>query len=373
MKEKRILHVVSTLTKSSGVMGFIMNYYRKIDRTKIQFDFLYFEDRKITYQNEIKRLGGKTYKIGKPKLNTKYINEVDAFFKLYGNQYKALHCHPIYTSVIFGFFAQKNNINNVIQHSHSSKYSNNKLGNIRNNLLSYLFRFSANHYMACSEEAKTLFKNKIKKGKEVILINNAIDTNKFTYNNKNRITVRKEYNINEESFVIGNVGRFSIEKNHDYLIELFREVTLINNNSILLLAGVGPLKNDIQNKVKRLNLEEKVIFTGLRSDINRLLNAMDVFILPSLFEGLGIVAIESQASGIPTFCSKGVPESAFITSLAISFDLESKLKDTAQKIVSYKNYKEKNTTDITNKIVENGYDISIESKKLEKFYLSLKY
>lgn len=369
MKKIRILHMVSTLTKSSGVMGFIMNYYRNTDHDKIQFDFLYFEDRKITYQKEIEEMGGKIYKVGKPKISIKYVNKINNFFNIYGSQYKALHCHPIYSSVIFGYFAKKNNINHVIQHSHSSKFSNNLLGNIRNHLLSYLFRFSANHYMACSVEAKRLFKNKIDSDQEIIIINNAIDTNRFTYNNKNRIAVRKENNIDDDSFVIGNVGRFSIEKNHDYLIKLFKEITLINNNSVLLLAGVGGLKNDIQDKIKKLDLEEKVIFTGLISDVNRLLNAMDVFVLPSLYEGLGIVAIESQASGLPTFCSKSLPEDIFVTELSIKFDLDAEIKHTAQQIINYENYKTKNTT---KKIIESGYDILTESKKLEDFYLSLK-
>jgi len=211
-----------------------------------------------------------------------------------------------------------------------------------------------------------LFGNKTYDEKKVFLLKNAIEIEKFKYDEEIRKNKRKELNINDDTLVIGNIGRFVSVKNHSFLIDVFNEVHKKNKNSLLLLAGQGPLRGEIERKVEKLDLSKNVIFLGQRSDVNELYQSMDIFALPSLYEGLGMVLLEVQANGLRAITSVFVPKEVNI-SKEITFKEMSSIYDWVDEIISINTDRTNNT-----KLLEDaGYDIKIEAEKLEKVYLEL--
>ena len=235
------------------------------------------------------------------------------------------------------------------------------------NLLQYPIRRTADCFFACSIPAgKWLFGKKVVNSNRFKVLKNAIDTKKYTFDYEKRIRIRNEFGITEDAFVVGHVGRFVDVKNHTFLIDIFKEITNKNNNAILLLVGEGELKASIKNKAISLGLSNKVVFTGLRDDIPNILSAMDVFVFPSLFEGLGIVAVEAQAAGLHTICADTIPSEARITDLFHYISLNEPAEKWADSIKKYDNgYKREN---MQNEIVKAGYDIDASVKWLEIFY-----
>lgn len=366
----RILHIVSTISQSSGVMNFIMNYYRKIDNKKIIFDFMYFKDIDNNFKNEIEKYGGQVYKIGTPRISLSFFKQMKTFFKDNADKYIAIHCHPIFSFIIFSKIARKYGIENIIQHSHTIKFSNKKISAIRNKFIMLFSNSQITHYVACSIEASKVFKRKELEKKGCLILNNGIDVTRYIFNEKNRKKIRNEFNISNQTKIIGHIGRFSSEKNHDILLEIFHKYNLRVKDSKLMFVGDGPLENEIRKKISKLNLNDKVIFCGVRNDIPVLLSAMDYFILPSDFEGFGIVALEAQANGLITVCSTGVPDCAIITKDTFKFNIydEKEIKSIIDLLLKYSDYERKdNSIDIS----KAGYNIEYEVKKLEKFYLSL--
>ena len=280
-----------------GVEAVVMNYYRHIDKSKIQFDFICDEDSTNIPYEEIEKLGGKVILIPPYQKLFRYHKELKRVLKE-GN-YKIVHSH-INTLSVFSLFAAKcAKVPVRIAHSHSTTNKKEKKKNLMKQVLKPFSKLFATDYMCCSELAgRWLFGDKLYNEGKIYLLNNAIDLKKFEYNEKIREEVRKELNIDEKTFVMGHIGRFVTVKNHELLIEIFNEIYRENENSILLLAGQGPLKEKIEQKVKEMKLDKVVKFLGQRNDANRLYQAMDVFVLPSLYEGLPVVGIEAQAAGL---------------------------------------------------------------------------
>jgi glycosyltransferase involved in cell wall biosynthesis len=194
------------------------------------------------------------------------------------------------------------------------------------------------------------------------IIHNAINVKKFSFNAIARDKIRKEFSL-ENKFVIGHVGRFHEQKNHVFLIDVFAEAYKLDKNAILLLVGDGELKGDIEKKVKKLGLKDAVIFAGIRADIDNMYQCFDVFTLPSLFEGLPLTLIEAQCAGIAVVVSASVSTEANITGYLqyLPFDIEM----WAKAILEKKNF---DRVDFSEKISEAGYDIVIETPKLEALY-----
>lgn len=305
----RILHFVSSLSINSGVMAVIMNYYRHIDRDKIQFDFIYYKamDKNITYQDEIDALGGITYLISKPTITIQSIFSIVNFFSTYSQKFDAIHIHEVYLTFILAPIARKYGLK-IITHCHSTNFSDRFIPSIRNRILCLGINHKTDLRLACSEAAGIALY-----GRDVdfTVINNAIETDRFLFNPLKRSCMRKSLLI-DDRIVIGHVGRFNKSKNHKFLIEIFAEFHNLEKNSVLLLIGDGPTKYDVMAQVNSLGLSNDVIFSGVRSDVADIYNAMDVFVLPSLFEGLGIVLIEAQVNGIPCVASSCVPMEANI-------------------------------------------------------------
>ena len=307
----RILHIIGGLNLG-GAENFLMNIYRNIDRTKIQFDFLV--NRGGAFEDEIKELGGKIFyipalqKVG-PIIYKKKLHE---FFREH-KEYVIVHSHLNQVSGIILEVAKKEKIPVRIAHSHSSSNSaNNFFERLYKNYLNTKINKNATNFLACSDEAaKWLYKEK---AKEAIIIKNAIDIERFKFNEEKRKLIRKELNINENDIAIGHVGRFSSVKNHKFLIELFNEFQKDKRNAKLLLVGDGSLRNEIENQIATLNIKDKVVLVGNKKNVEDYYNAMDLFVFPSLYEGLGMVLIEAQINGLNCLTSKdAVPNEVNIT------------------------------------------------------------
>lgn len=370
MKKIRVLHFVSSIGRDGGVMNVIMNLYRNINRDKIQFDFVYFDEIKSSFEEEILSYGGRCFKVSRPSLNNifKFKRELEKILKDNKEIYKIIHIHEVYLTNFIYYIAKKNEVNNIITHSHTTMYSDKKSNSIRNRMLCWGLKRHSNNYYACSNAAgKFLYGEKYMKAGKVNVINNAIDCEKYKYKEDVRNSIRKEMNL-ENKFVIGHVGRFNEQKNHSYLIDIFYEIKKIKNNAYLMLVGDGPLVKDMKNKVKELELTESVGFLGKRIDVSELLQVMDVFVLPSLYEGLPVIGVEAQASGLPCIISDEVTKEIDITGIKFKSLRESPQK-WAKEIIEFENgFVRKNTTRI---IKEKGFDIQVEAKKTEKLYLKI--
>lgn len=348
-----------------GVEAVVMNYYRYIDKSKIQFDFICDNDSTNIPYEEIKSLGGRVILIPPYQKVFEYHKELKKVLKE-GN-YKIVHSH-INTLSVFSLFAAKcSRVPVRIAHSHSTTNKKEKKKNLMKKFLRPFSKVFATDYMCCSELAgRWLFGNKEYDKGNVYLLNNAIDIDKFKYDKKIREQVRNELNIKDSTLVIGHIGRFVEQKNHTFLIDIFNEIYKQNKNSVLLLAGQGPLQNAIKNKVTQLGLNDKVIFLGQRTDVNRLYQAFDAFVLPSLYEGLPVVGVEAQASGLLCIFSDDMTRETKILDTTVFITLLSAADTWANTILNkYEIFTRKN---IIEEITKNKFNIKEESKELENEY-----
>lgn len=348
-----------------GVEAVVMNYYRHIDKSKIQFDFICDEDSTNIPYEEIESLGGKVILIPPYQKLFKYHKELKRILKE-GN-YKIVHSH-INTLSVFSLCAAKcAKVPVRIAHSHSTTNKKEKKKNLMKQMLKPFSKLFATDYMCCSELAgRWLFGDKLYDEGKIYVLNNAIDLHKFEYNEKIREEVRNELNIDEKTLVMGHIGRFVEQKNHDFLIDIFYELHKQVPNSVLMLVGQGPLQDKMKEKVEKLNLSKSVLFLGQRNDVARLYQAMDVFVLPSLYEGLGMVLIEAQTAGIYCFASTEVPEIAKVTNYMEFIDLQSDAKTWGEKII---NREKKVPRQNKEELQEKGFDITREVNKLEDKYI----
>lgn len=356
----RILHVVTYMGRG-GLETMLMNYYRHIDRSKVQFDFLVHRDFEADYDQEILSLGGRIYHL--PRLNPfsiHYYKELNLFFKNHP-EYRVVHVHQDCMSSIALKAAYRSHVPVRIAHSHNANQDKNIKYLIKRYFMRSIPQY-ATHLFACGEEAGNWMFN----GKKFIVLNNAIDTKKFAYDIDKRNIVRDKLAITDD-FIIGHVGRFNKQKNHDFLIDIFNEVHKMLNNSKLLLVGTGDLEDKIKEKVNSFNLANNVLFVGNRDDVNELMQAMDIFVFPSHYEGLPVTLVEAQASGLPVIKSNYVPDQCIMTPNVYTLSLSNSPKEWADEII--KMMKEYKRTDTSHYIMENQYDISVNAKWLEEFYM----
>ena len=355
----RVLHVVTDMNRG-GLETMIMNYYRNIDRKKIQFDFLVHRGYRASYDDEIESYGGKIYRLSRLiPWSKNYIKMLDAFFQDHP-EYKIVHVHQDCLSGVILKVAEKNGVPIRIAHSHSSSQDKN---------LKYLIKLwykrwipkYATDLFACGKEAGDWMFG----GAKYKIINNAISAKVYTFDAGKRDVMRKELNLGN-AFTLGLTARFSWAKNHHFLLDIFDEVLKMDPSAKLLLVGDGELRKDIEAKMHELGLAEHVIMTGVRSDVQNLLQAMDVFVMPSNYEGLGVAAVEAQAAGLPCFLSDKVPEACKITDSVYYIALSESARTWASQILSVKGKERKNTYQ---EIKNSGYDIEQNAKQLENFYI----
>ena len=285
LDEKIIVAHIMGKWNGGGVESVVMNYYKNIDRNRIQFHFLCDEDSTDIPYEEIEKLGGKVIVIPPYQKLFKYQKELYRIFK--ENNYKIIHSHINALSVFPLRIAKKAGVPIRIAHSHSTSNKKEWKKNILKMILRPFSKLYANNYFACTEYAgKWLFGKKVVERKELNVINNAIDLKKFEFNENTREDLRKELGIKEDVLVIGHVGRFMKQKNHEFLIDVFEKAIKQDDNIYLILVGQGPLEDKIKEMAKEKAIEYKILFLGQRNDVNKLYQAMDIFVLPSLYEGL---------------------------------------------------------------------------------------
>ena len=362
MAKLRILHVV-TYMGLGGLETMIMNYYRKIDKEKIQFDFLVHRSEKAYYDEEIENLGGKIYHL--PRLNpfsSSYKNVLKEFF-ISHPEYKIVHIHQDCLSGIIAKIAKNCGVPVRIAHSHNSNQDKNFKYPIKlffkRNIPKY-----ATHLFACGKKAgEWMFS-----GADFEILNNAIEVSKYTFSPAKRSEVRKTFGIDDKKFVVGHVGRFSPQKNHTFLLDIFLEISK-KCDALLLLVGDGELRSEIEKKVELLGISNKVMFLGKRNDVYDIMQAMDCFVFPSKYEGFPVSVVEAQASGLPCIISDTVPLDCKITDLIEQISLQNSVVDWSNKVFAVKMNKRSDTSKI---IKYSGFDIETNVKKLTELYLNFR-
>ena len=349
--------------QAGGLESFIMNIYRHIDRSRVQFDFLVHYQRKCFFDDEIESLGGKIHRLSVREDNDfiKYGKELNSLFREHP-EYRVVHGHMASFALFYLYAARKNGVPVRIVHSHNTDTEKTPKGYCKRQLLRFAKRDS-NVRFACSDDAgKFLF------GRTgYTVVPNAIDTEKFGFNPETRGQMRRQLGL-EDRFVVGHIGRFSAQKNHVFLLDIFSEIVKQNPASVLLLVGKGETEDSIHEKAEAMGLRDTVRFLGVRSDVERLYQAMDVFVLPSLFEGLPVVGVEAQANGLPCVFSDTITKEAKVTGLVTFQSLSRPAKDWADCILSrtVREARENASEDV----VKAGYDIKTVAKELENFYLA---
>lgn len=313
MDEQGRIRVAQIIGMSDGgVASIIMSYYRAIDKSKIQFDFYVESESKIINKNEIESLGGRVIFIPSYKKLKQYEKVLYNNFVKY--KYDIVHSNMSTLAIFSLKVAKKAKIKIRIAHSHSTSNKKEWKKNFLKNILRPFSKKYATHYFACSELAgRYLFGNKTFNKGKVTIIHNAIDIDKFKFNKLYRDQIRKKLNIKNNEFIIGHVGRFMPQKNQEFLIKLFNEYLKLNSESRLLLIGDGELKQSCIQLVEKLNIQNNVIFLNPTNEIYKYYNAMDCFCLPSLYEGLPIVGVESQINGLFCIFSKNITKEIKLT------------------------------------------------------------
>ena len=364
MQKIKILYVLTVLNKG-GLETMIMNYYRNFDKSKFDFHFLVHRDSGY-FENELVDDGAFIHRVSPLSFSfrnfIKYRKELDVFFK--SNHFDIVHVH----NNSFGYFplkyAKKYGTKVRIMHSHTSSLKDDVKKVLLGKLLNKKIPNVATDLFACGDEAgKWMYKNK-----KFEIIPNAIEVDKFAFNPEIRNSFRENLSAQNTINII-NVARFNYCKNHLFLLEVFAEIIKKNGNYKLFLVGDGELKSQILEKIKKLKIEHNVELLGIRNDIPELLQAMDVFLFPSLFEGLPVSLVEAQATGIQCVISDGVPaESILVKENVKVISLKENAEQWANKILEIKNFERK---DVSKTIKEKGYDIKENAKKMEEKYREL--
>lgn len=356
----RVAHLM-TYMNYGGVEAVIMNYYRHIDRTMIQFDFFVFEGSELPQRDEIESLGGRIYILPEVKHLGQYENTLTRILKK--NHYRIVHAN-MNTLSVFGLrAAKKAGVPVRICHSHSTAGA----GETKKNILKYILRPFSRIYptelFACSEYAgHWLYGKKT----DFYVMHNAIDLEHFRYNEVIRHRIREELGI-DNKLVIGHIGRFTPPKNDFFILEIFNEIHMMNPESVMMFIGEGQLEGEVRQRVNELNLTDSVLFLGTKNDCAPYYQAMDAFLLPSLYEGLPVVGVEAQAAGLTCFFSDKVTTEVKVLDTTEMISLDINAKFWAKKIlINTRQYKREDTV---KKMKKGGYSIYEESDTLREKYL----
>ncbi len=369
----RVLQVF-TIMNRGGAESMIMNYYRKLDRNKIQFDFLVHRKEKAAFDDEIESLGGKIYRFDpiSPFFPKPYYNALRAFFKEH-SEYSIIHSHLNTFSSFPLKIAREFNIPCRIAHAHIAidKVSLSSFFDQKESLketfkkvvklqLKKRVKKNATHLFSCGEKAG----NWLFGDTPFTTMNNAIDTEKFTYNEVTSKAYKQEFNLQDE-IVIGHIGRFVSQKNHSFLLQIFAALLKRQANYTLVLIGDGPLRASLEKEAETLKIINKVHFLGVRTDIPQLCQMMDLFVFPSFYEGLPVTLIEAQASSLKIFASDSITNEVHLTD-NIQFLSINESADTWAKKITELDAIEK--IDQTEKIVKANYDIVSNTIQIQEFY-----
>ena len=370
MKKIKIL-LVGLSSNMGGIETYLINMYRNINKEKFELSFLIFNGKNVCFHDELISNGVKFFKIEKRTKNYfKFISDLKKVFK--ENEFDYIHFNLVDFSCFERILiARKYSNAKIIIHSHiASNIAMKKKTNFLSKIGEYFIKKYENDYIkiACSKLAGDyMFKNF--KNKDYFIFNNSIDVSKFKFNSKIREEKRKELGIKANSILIGNVGRFVEQKNHKLLIEVFNRLNKEFSNIKLILVGDGVLKKEIEDVVKKYNLQTKVKFLGLRNDVNELMQAMDIFMMFSKYEGLPFVIIEAQASGLPCYLSNTISNEVKLLDNTLFFDINNIYDLYNDILINLKNCKNINRIEQSKIVMKSKYNIEIEIKKIENFYI----
>lgn len=364
----RVLQVCGEPFAGGGQESFLMNMYRHIDRRRVQFDFYTpFENRAIAMQQEVERLGGRLWASGFPfgENNREYFRRGLSTF-LEEHRYSIIHIHSgsLYALAVGAKLARKSGAAHVIVHSHCGGFADFRYRVARLVTRHAMLRYPTEYYACSHLAARWKFPPAILRDKKYSVMKNAVDTAAWRYDPALRLATRRQLGV-EGKPVVGHVGRFALQKNHRFLIEVFAALVELEPNAQLVLVGEGELVDEVLDQVDKLDLEERVHYLGSRCDVPALMNAFDVLLLPSFFEGLPVVGVEAQAAGLPVITSTGVTrelplvdlstylplsESAAYWARAVQHALTTPRRDTAEEMVAC------------------GYDVRQAAKELQRRY-----
>lgn len=368
----RVLHITEVL-EPAGIESFIMNMYRNIDRTKVQFDFLVTRDCEEYYESEIAELGGTKYCIDCTKTNNMLLRVFRESRKikqfLIEHPYSVVHLHTTTPLRMPYLIAMKQaGVKTRIIHSHSAAVEGKSfLKRIVYGIFRNMIPLYATICIGCSKAAsKWMYPRRIWEKDRDIVFNNGIDTKKFSYSPETREKYRAELGLGE-SYTLVNTGRFLEQKNQSFLIDVLEEIVKEDPNVKLLLLGKGPLREVVEKKVCQKKLEENVIFLGVRNDVQNILQASDCYVMPSLYEGLPVAAIEAQSTGLPCILSTNITDEAALCDNVIFLDLTAPICEWKKTILEHKNAEDREKE---SKIVQaKGYEVKDCAAKLMEIYM----
>lgn len=355
----RVLHMIPDIGVSNGVMSVILNYAKAMPED-IVFDVLYFEDKNPDKKNEIESLGGRVFKISSPSVKSLlYNSELDNLFCEHQGEWEAFHIHAPHFTPFASRYAKKYGIKKICTHCHTTVFSLNEANEKRNKLLAASAEFLTDKRFACSYESGKIWYNR-----EFTVLNNAVDCKKFQYNSDLRTEIREKMQL-EDKLVVGHIGRTDIvQKNHPFIIDIFNEIHRVNINSVLLLIGAEE-DEELAHKCSDYGISDSVFFLGIRDDIPDLLQALDVFVFPSISEGLPVSVVEAQAAGIPCLVSKAITEEVFISNEIFSLPLSENASLWAKKAVEISKIGRKDNYSLMKK---SGWNIFDCAKELAEYY-----
>lgn len=362
----RLLQVLPALNICGGIESYAMNYYRHMDKSLVQSDFITHTDLECSFKDEIEAMGGRVFQF--PVFSIKklkpLLSRIDNFLKENRNKYDIIHCHMANAAVFYFYLAKRYGYNIRILHSHQPFAADIFSHKIRNIPLLYLGNLLATHRLACAEPAGNfLFGNK-----SFTVMNNAVDVKKFSYDSSKRKVLRNALNL-DDKIIIGHAGRFCAQKNQTFVLKIFEECLKLNDKLHLVFVGDGEDRPLIENVVKGKRLEEHVTFVGSVDNINEYYQAFDAFLFPSLYEGFPVVLVEAQCSGLPIIASKNhIPQEVKVNDNFHFVSLEENSKVWANKVIDALN---NNRTIDLNKFEKHGLSIEYNVNQLEKYYQSL--
>ncbi len=340
-----------------------MNYFRHFDSERYCIDFVTHDISEDSYMAELEELGSKVYKL--PPFSIGSVSVIKSEFdKILTEhpEYEIIHCHMANAAVFYYSVAKKHGIEIRILHSHQNKAADTWTHAIRNLPLLALGRRASTDYVACTQAAGDFLFGR----HSYAIVKNAIDIHHFAYDENVRAQVRRQLEIPEESLVVGHVGRFCPQKNQMFLLDIFKAMLLLHPDSRLLLIGEGDDEELLTERVNELEISDKVHFFGVADDVAPLYQAMDVFAFPSLYEGLGIVAIEAQANGLACLMSNGVPTDAKVLESTTYLSLNDDEMTWAKKLIALAGAGR--DADGEKLVAQAGYDINVEADKLMSYY-----
>ena len=358
-----VLHVVGRMDRG-GTEALIMSLLRRLDRTKFQYDIVEQTEDICSHDQEIQALGSVIYRC--PAISLLGLNTYRKWWRRFfaeHDEYRIVHGHSRGSAPIYLREARRAGRTTIV-HCHNNSFGKGIKGIIRK-IWQLPLRNLADINLACSHDSGIA---QYGRHNPFTVINNGIESEKFAFNKYKRMEMRSELSL-DGRFVVGNVARYVEQKNHTFLLKIFRELLSMEPEAVLLLIGSGPLEEKIRSQAEEMHMADSIIFSGEHSNIADYYQAMDVFVLPSLFEGLGIVNIEAQCAGLPCFVSDTVAPEAKVTNLLRFLSLEEAPEKWAAEIIrGWKESGERRTR--VKEVQEKGFDINWTVGQLQKLYIN---